>query len=75
MFIWDFGALFAVVLILLLGLVFSLWLFYTLNRGLDFKESQEWADFRQCHYCGYVYMDHFKRNPCRCPQCLSYHDQ
>ena len=74
MFIWDFTAVFAVILIVLLGVVFVLRLFYTLNRGLDFKESSPVEDFRQCGYCGYVYMDHLKRDPCRCPRCLSYHD-
>lgn len=74
MFIWDFNAIFAVVLIVLLSVVFTLRLVYTLNRRLDFKDSQQPADFRQCGYCGYVYMDYIKYEPCRCPRCLSYHD-
>lgn len=74
MFIWDFSAVFAVILFLFLGLVFALRLFYTLDRRPDLKGSRDWPDFRQCRYCGYVYVDHFQRSPCRCPRCLSYHD-
>jgi hypothetical protein len=74
MFIWDYSAIFAVILIILLGIVFGMGVFYTLNRRLQAATSVEAAYFRQCHYCGYVYMDYLKREPCRCPRCLSYHD-
>ena len=75
MFIWDFNAIFAVVVIVVLTLVFILRVIYTFNRDAYAARTAEWEQFRQCHYCGYVYMDYFKRSPCRCPRCLSYHDQ
>ncbi|MBI4309587.1 MAG: hypothetical protein HY591_04575 [Candidatus Omnitrophica bacterium] len=74
MFIWDYSAIFAVVIIVTLGVVFMAWVFYTCNRKLIFEEQALWEEFRQCHYCAYVYIDHLKRAPCRCPRCLSYHD-
>ena len=74
MFIWDFSAIFAVVLIVSLGVVFAGWLFYTFNGPVENHEYRPQEHFRQCQYCGHVYMDYLKRAPCRCPQCLSYHD-
>ena len=74
MFIWDFNAIFAVTIILLFGVVFMAWMFYTCNRRLDFEETTQWRGFRQCHYCAHVYIDYLKRFPCCCPRCLSYHD-
>jgi hypothetical protein len=75
MFVWDFSAAFAVILIVLLGIVFGLWIAYTLSKKyLWVQELNDAQYFRQCRFCGYVYRDYFKRNPFRCPQCLSYHD-
>ena len=75
MFIWDYSALFAVVIIITLGVVFTAWMVYTCNRRLNFEGPVDWTEFRQCHYCAHVYVDYLKRSPCRCPLCLSYHDQ
>lgn len=75
MFIWDFGALFAVSLILSIGLVLTLWIRYNFKREAQEVVGDSVGDyFRQCNYCSYVYLDYFKKNPCRCPRCLSYHD-
>ncbi len=74
MFIWDFSALFALVLILCVGLVLTWWIVYNLNRDKQGGEDRIIEYFRQCHYCGYVYLDYFQNSPCRCPRCMSYHD-
>ncbi len=74
MFIWDFNAIFAIALILGVGLVLTLWIIYTLNRDRQQKQETITEYFRHCLYCGYVYLDYFQSNPCRCPRCLSYHD-
>ncbi len=75
MFIWDFSAIFAVVLILSLGLVLTMWMRYNSNRDHQQGVAEAVSEyFRQCHYCGYVYLDYARRDPCSCPRCLSYHD-
>ena len=74
MFIWDFNAIFAIVLIVLLGIVFGMKMFYTLSRRLEFKALDQAASFRQCEYCGYVHMDYLNHSLCRCPRCMSYND-
>ncbi len=74
MFIWDFSAIFAVTLILSLGLVLTLWVRYNLNRDRQGLKETIVEYFRQCNYCAYVYLDYLRRTPCRCPRCLSYHD-
>ena len=73
MFIWDFNAIFAVALILSLAIVLGVWMFYTF-RGQQDRRTQDAGYFRQCRYCGHVYLDYLMRNPCLCPRCLSYHD-
>lgn len=73
MFIWDINALFAAALIIVLGIVFIKWMAYTFIKAKG-KQGVASSVFRQCHYCGYVYMDYLKRNPCKCTRCLSYHD-
>ncbi len=74
MFIWDFSAIFAVILIFGVGIVLTLWIIYTLNRQRQ-QSGEVIADFlRHCHYCSYIYLDYRKRVPCRCPRCKSYHD-
>ena len=74
MFIWDFSAIFAVGLILAIGVVLTLWVRYNLARDKQAAPEPVAEYFRQCHFCGYVYLDYFKKDPCRCPRCLSYHD-
>jgi len=74
MFIWDFTAVFAVGAILMLTIVMSAWVIYTLNRSSPLVGFQVASNFRHCHYCGYVYFDYLKMHVNRCPQCLSYHD-
>ena len=71
MFIWDYSAIIALSLFILLAIVFVMRVFYTLKRG---TEASEAGYFRQCPYCGHVYMDFFLHSPCQCPRCLSYHD-
>ena len=73
MFIWDFNAVFALAVISCLTLVLGPWIAYT------FKERAHPADkdaayFRQCRYCGHMYLDYLQRDPCLCPRCHSYHD-
>jgi hypothetical protein len=74
MFIWDFSAIFAVALILTVGLVLALWIRYNFYRDGQQVEGAILEYFRQCSYCGYVYLDYSKKSPCYCPRCLSYHD-
>ena len=74
MFIWDYSAIFAVLMILLMGVAIFGWIYYTLNRGAHAKGSIDSPFFRQCLYCAYVYMDFDKQSPCRCPRCLSFYD-
>ena len=73
MFIWDFNAIFAVALILYLVIVLGVWMFYTLIEK-QYGSAKDAGYFRQCRYCGHVYLDYLMRNPCLCPRCLSYHD-
>jgi len=74
MFIWDFSAIFAVILILGVGLVLTLWMVYNLSRGQEGADDGVTDYFRHCRYCGYVYLDYHQSNPFRCPRCQSYHD-
>ena len=75
MFVWDFSALFAVILVIGVGLVLGLWIAYNLNRDKNEVESISLESyFMHCHYCGYVYLDYYQKKPCQCPRCLSYHD-
>jgi hypothetical protein len=75
MFIWDFSALVAVILIIGVGLVLSLWIIYNLNRDKGAVIEDSCIEFfRHCRYCGYVYLDYRRHEPCRCPRCASYHD-
>ena len=75
MFIWDFAAIFAVGLIFLVGLVLALWIRYNSTRAGEQKQESVSTYFRHCHFCGYVYLDYAQKSPCRCPRCLSYHDE
>ena len=74
MFIWDYNAIFAFFWIISMVLVFVLWVAYTLSRGKKEPDFAQVEFFRQCHYCGHVYLDYQMRNPCRCVRCLSYHE-
>ncbi len=74
MFIWDFTALFAVWGFLFLTIVLLMWVFYTLRRAKPLAVFKDVENFRHCVYCGYVYLDYFKADVCRCPRCFSYHD-
>ena len=74
MFIWGFDAIFAVALILSIGLVLILWMLYNLNRDREMQQEKVSQYLKHCHYCGYVYLDFLLRSSCRCPRCLSYHD-
>lgn len=74
MFIWDFTALFAVFVIVFLGIVLSMWMFYTLNVAKSPKIFNEGANFWNCKYCGHVFVEYVKRDILRCPRCLSYLD-
>ena len=74
MFIWEYNAIFAVVVFLSFGVVFVLWVAYTLIRAGVEGEPKESVYFRQCPFCVYVYMDYYVRTPGHCPRCLSYHD-
>lgn len=76
MFIWGFDAIFAVTLILSIGLVLTFWILYNLNRDQEVAGQKVSEHLKHCQYCGYVYLDFFlsKKSACRCPRCLSYHD-
>lgn len=73
MIIWDFNVIVAFGMTLALGLVISVWVFYTLNRGPE-EIPKNLEFFRQCLFCGYLYFDYFKKMPCRCPRCGSYQE-
>ena len=72
MFIWDFTAIFAVWGVLLLSIVISMWVFYTLTRSQPLVGFTELENFEHCHYCDYIYLDYVKASVGRCPRCLSY---
>jgi hypothetical protein len=74
-FVWDYTAFFSALILFLVGIVFAAWVSYTLSGNLKRNRVQEAEYFRQCQYCSHVYLDYLKRSPCRCPRCLSYHDQ
>lgn len=74
MFVWDFSAIFAVALIFGVGLVLTLWITYNSYRDQQTSEDLVAQYFQQCRYCGYVYLDYLRRDPCCCPRCSSYHD-
>lgn len=71
MIIWDFNVIVALLITLALGVVFSLWIYYTLGRGRTLSENDR-EYFRQCAFCGYLYFDYFKRKQGACPRCGSY---
>ena len=73
MFIWDFNAFFAIAIILYLTVVLGFWVSYTFKEG-HCRGIKDVRYFRQCRYCGHVYLDHLLKNPCLCPCCSSYHD-
>ena len=73
MIVWDFNVIVALAITLSLGVVITLWLFYTINSG----PQGSWTDrefFRQCGFCGYLYLDYLKKEPGNCPRCGSYQD-
>ena len=74
MFIWDFNAVFTIGMISFLSVVLGFWMFYTFTEGGRYPAAKDAGYFRQCRYCGHVYLDHLSRNPCLCPRCASYHD-
>lgn len=74
MFIWDYVALFAVWIFVVLSLVIFIWVNYTLGRSKSLENFKDADHFYQCLYCGHNYMHYFVQNECRCPRCLSYHN-
>ena len=71
MIIWDFNVIIALAITISLGVVIVLWVFYTLSAGrTEVKSNREY--FRQCGFCGYLYLDYFKKTPGHCPRCGSY---
>ncbi len=74
MFIWDFNVIFAIFLIVFIGLVIGWGIFYTLGRDKVSRGVLMEPYFKQCLYCGHTYLDYLKHDPSRCPRCKSYHD-
>jgi hypothetical protein len=71
MIIWDFSAIIALGLTVLLSLVITSWVIYTLNRKRK-AEEKEALYLNQCPYCTYLFMDYLYSNRRKCPGCGSY---
>ena len=74
MFIWDFSAYYAFILILGVGLVLAIWMVYNFNNDRNRKDESCLEYFRQCRYCAHVYLDYLIKEPYRCPRCHSYQE-
>ena len=63
----------ALFLTLSLGIVFILWMFYTLKKTAEPAAThQEPGNINQCPYCTFIFYSYNDFETLRCPRCQSF---